>query len=79
MGTTEVYYPGDRPTIHKHCTLVPGINRVDSGIAEELLACGLVTKKPKKKGNPYQGKKGKFSTEQNDADGVPRYNKKEDK
>lgn len=74
--TTEVYYHGDSATSHKHCTLVPGINRIDSGIANNLLACGLVTLKPIEKGNPYQDKDGKFSSKENDADKIPRYTKK---
>lgn len=49
MGTKTVYYSGDRSTNHKLCTLVPGENKLDDGIADELILCGLVVEKKQKK------------------------------
>lgn len=72
----DVFYPGENATQHRYGVIVPGVNRLDAGIADRLLAIGFVSKKaPKSKGNPYQDGEGKFSTEKDDADGKRRYRK----
>ncbi len=56
MSVTEVFYAGDRATNHKYGTIVPGINKLDSGIAAILLKEGFVSKPPKQKKEKLSGK-----------------------
>lgn len=69
----DVYYPGARATCHSLGIIHPGINRLDTGIANKLLAAGFVTEIPKEKGNPFQDEEGKFCTKKEDKDKKPRY------